>query len=572
MAGKPTSKVNYQHLIITLFLGLLGFSIFLMFHTFSYDQKTHAIKIASKLWSDFGAHLPLIRSFSYGDNFNKLWQGKPIESPLFPNEPIRYHFGFYAFVGLLEKLGVPLDWALNVPSALGFFVLMVLIYAVAAKLFTDRRAGFLSVLFLLFNGSLSFLKFFEKHPPSITTFYNIVTNSRFPSFGPWDGGPITAFWSLNIYTNQRHLAFSYTLVLAIIAVFVFVIPGQTRNPLFANKFIQGVLIAAASIILLFTNFPAAAITGLFLVWIFLIKREVRPTLVIAALLILPPAFWLIKLVNLARPIHFDPGWLTPKPLTILSFFHFWFANIGLHILLIPLGILLSPKSARKLLAPLLFVLFILPNLFRFSPDPINNHKFFNFFLIIGNMFSAYAVIRILQQLKKPLQVVVGIGLIGFLTLSGLIDFFPILNDTRGSLPDLPDNPDVVFFKENTAPDATILNSTWFYHPASLAGRSIFSGYTYFTWSYGYDQAGREEIVKAIYQAPTKEIACNLLLMYHIGYVELNDRPEMYLSPNWELWRNEFVPIYHNFSSGLRVYKVSQNCFNQKVVILNNLTI
>src|SRR5688572_8586263 len=80
----------------------LLFSFFLMFHTFSYDTRTHTMSMASKVWSDFGAHIPLIRSFSYGANWDRLLTGQPIESPLFPGEPIRYHFGFYALVGALE--------------------------------------------------------------------------------------------------------------------------------------------------------------------------------------------------------------------------------------------------------------------------------------------------------------------------------------------------------------------------------------------------------------------------------------------------------------------------------------
>jgi hypothetical protein len=67
-----------------------------MFSTFSY--KDGNMLIASKAWSDFASHIPLIRSFSFGNNF-------PPQYPLFSGPPIKYHFLFYAFVGLLEKLG-----------------------------------------------------------------------------------------------------------------------------------------------------------------------------------------------------------------------------------------------------------------------------------------------------------------------------------------------------------------------------------------------------------------------------------------------------------------------------------
>ena len=36
-----------------------------------------------------------------------------------------------------------------------------------------------------------------------------------------------------------------------------------------------------------------------------------------------------------------------------------------------------------------FSLFIIGNLIKFSPEIAANHKFFNYFMIVGSMFSAY---------------------------------------------------------------------------------------------------------------------------------------------------------------------------------------
>ncbi|MBI5619452.1 hypothetical protein HY950_00640, partial [Candidatus Gottesmanbacteria bacterium] len=244
-----------------VFFAFLFFSFWLMFHTFSYDAKTNSMMIATKAWSDFGSHIPLVRSFSMGDNLNRLARGQAPVYPLFPGEPIRYHFLFYAVVGLLEKLGLRIDWALNAPSALGFFFLVVMIWKLAKELFKDARVAFLSVIFFLFNGSLSFVNFFLQHPLSWNTPMDIATNSRFPSFGPWDGNLISAFWNLNVYTNQRHLAASFALIIATLLV----IPGLTRN----DNFLRGILTAILYSVLLFTNQAAAAIAALFLFWFFL---------------------------------------------------------------------------------------------------------------------------------------------------------------------------------------------------------------------------------------------------------------------------------------------------------------
>src|SRR5258708_453113 len=90
--------INFMHhftfrfFVLVLFL----FSCYLMIHTFSYDTNKHQIIMGSRVWSDFGAHIPLIRSFSLGNNW-------PPEYPLFPGEKIRYHFLFYAIAGILER-------------------------------------------------------------------------------------------------------------------------------------------------------------------------------------------------------------------------------------------------------------------------------------------------------------------------------------------------------------------------------------------------------------------------------------------------------------------------------------
>lgn len=550
--ASPRSRILAYTGIVTALL----FSFFLMFHTFSYNADKHHIQIASKLWSDFGAHIPLIRSFSYGPNAQRLLQGVPIESPLFPGEPIRYHFGFYAAAGLLEKTGIRIDWALNSISALGFFLLLLVIFLLSYQLFTHYYLSLLSVLFFLFNGSLSFLAFFRQHPANPLTLVDIITNSKFPSFGPWDNGLVTAFWNLNIYTNQRHLALSYALVFFII-YFLYQPPKKS--------WIIGAAIGICAALLLFINFAAAGIAALFLGWAFIIKKDTRIHILLASIIIIPAIGILQSLSHTSSPITWQPGYLSPQP-TLSSFLLFWFHNLGLHSVLIPIGVLCAPKHIRRFLAPPLILLFVLPNLFKFSTDMINNHKFFNFYLAFGNIFTAYAVILLIKLwksvrkgwLKKLAQGLTTAVLITLLTLSGFIDLFPIFNDTKGSIADIPANPDAQFFLSNTHPTEVIANSTWFYHPASIAGRSLLSGYTYFTWSYGYKQVERERALSQIYEADSITGVCTAARQSGVTRIELNQNPESYLLPNLRIWQT-ITPLYENPESHLRIYNVADIC-------------
>ena len=141
-----------------VFLITALFSVWLMFSTFAYKDGQLIIK--AKLWSDFAAHLPLIRSFSFGQNF-------PPQYPQFANEPTRYHYLFYLLVGGLEKIGFNLAVALNSLSAIGLSLLLLMIYRYA-KLLAGRQkkqqylAGDLAIFLFLFNGSLTLLIILNK--------------------------------------------------------------------------------------------------------------------------------------------------------------------------------------------------------------------------------------------------------------------------------------------------------------------------------------------------------------------------------------------------------------------------
>ncbi len=501
-----------------LFLFLFFFSFWLMIHTFSYDQKNSSMLIAGKAWSDFGAHIPLIRSFSLGDNLTRFFHGT-VEYPLFPGEPIRYHFLFYMFVGILEKIGFRIDWALNIPSALGFFALTVLLYLLAKGLFHSIKVGVLTVIFFLLNGSLSFIRFFQFHPVSGASFRDIVTNNSFPSFAPWGTGDVTAFWNLNIYTNQRHLAFAFALALVFICILLWI----EKKPL--KK--QGIFIIPEVLILAIMPYfhqPMLVILAVFMMCYFFLFPRLRVIVLligeIGALFVIPQLF---PLLNSPKTFHWQPGYLITYRLTIMSFVWYWIQNLGLHFFLIPVGWLLAPARIKKIMAPLLF-LFIIPNLFQFSVEMAANHKFFNFYLLFGNMLSAYVLIRIfsLRYVGKIIGVLVFTGLI----FSGIIDFFPIINDGYMTLPDIPKNKAALWIRDNTPHSALFLNSSYLFHPASLAGRKVFQGWPYFAWSAGYDTYQRGQDLFLLYKTTDPSAFCRVINRNHISYITYQEPPEI----------------------------------------------
>src|SRR5260221_327328 len=545
---------------LLFFLVLALFSFWLMWSTFSYH--TGSMYIASKAWSDFASHIPLIRAFSFGSNF-------PPQYPIFAGEPIKYHFLFYFFVAMLEKIGMRLDFALNIPSALGFFFLLVMIYLFAKKLFSSIAVGVLSVVFFLFNGSFAFLEFFRQHPFGVHTLTDIVSSKTFSSFGPYDGKIVSAFWNLNIYTNQRHLALSYGLSMLLIYVLLFhvsrhseldsesqkdgsrVKPGMTimwsifLGTILGLSFLLNMAVFIISIVVF------CGISGFFPKF----RMTTGIIIIVSGLLAFPQYFY--THTRGGNGLAFHIGYLAQAPVTILSFLQYWLFNLGLHFFLIPIGLFLAPRNAKKLFLAVI-LLFVIGNLFQFSPEIAANHKFFNYFMILGAMLSAYTLVWFWRKWDVAKPVVIALTFL--LVLSGIIDFFPLYNDYQIALADYPKNPDVQWIKSNTPPFAIFFNTQYLYDNASLAGRKIFLGWPYFSWSAGYDTDKRGQIRDAILTAQDKFTACYLLTKNHVDYLELpnKDFTDSNTPKISSVYYSQFSLAYSNHRNYF-VYRVSRNC-------------
>lgn len=100
-------------------------SSFLMFYTFNISKNRMFIGLS--VWGDFGPHLAVIRSFSWGSNF-------PTTYPHFAGGGIRYHFLFQFLAANLEFLGLRIDWAFNIPSILSMVSFLTLLYSFSVVL------------------------------------------------------------------------------------------------------------------------------------------------------------------------------------------------------------------------------------------------------------------------------------------------------------------------------------------------------------------------------------------------------------------------------------------------------
>jgi hypothetical protein len=495
-----------------------------------------------------------------GDNW-------PPEYPIFPGSPIRYHYLFFLIVGKLEAIGIPIHWALNAPSIIGFFLLLMMIYLLAKKWFGDPRIGVLSVAFFLFNGSMGFLQFFQKFPLSLSTVNDAISNRGFSAMGPWDGGNVMGVWHLLVFINQRH----FDVALGILFSFVYVchcLEGKSRKTQLYWALFFGTLIG------LFPVFHKAVIVifAVFMSVYFLLLPFSRLFLFVtgAVSILVMGLLWFLALNPFGAPAGFgwDPGVIIRGPLGFMSTAKFFWFQFGLHAVLIPVGYCLAPKRVKIYLLPA-FIVAIAAFLFRFSErEAIAGLKFFNFFIIMAQMLTAYVVVKIYDfvSAKIPYGKILSLGVTGtlvfFLTLSGVIDFFPIVNMKTHGLPDIGSNAEVRWFAENTPRDTVVATSQFLYSPASIAGRKIFLGYAYFTDSAGYDTRGRRRILDAIYRGGKPEETCRLLRLNNISYVDVEEfEPKNKRRPavNVEYFRANFSPEYVSKNGRYAVYSTEELC-------------
>lgn len=527
---------------IVIFILALFFSWWLMFSTFSYENGN--MLISSKAWSDFASHIPLIRSFSFGDNFLPQY-------PLFSGPPIKYHFIFYALVGLLEKIGIRIDYALNIPSALGFAFLILMIYIFAKDIFKSKTVGIISIILFLFNGSFSFVNYFKKIPLSLSSISNIFSNTTFPSFGPYDQNIVSAFWNLNIYTNQRHLAMSYGLSLLLIYLVLKFKENEENKNIKKTLFI-GIVLGFSFML----NMAIFLMTVVIFLCLFIFSKGKRfyiaSILALCTIIALPQYLYIQQSPSLFK-IALHPGYLISS-LTFDNFISYWFLNFGMHTILMIIGFILASKLPKKIFISF-FMLFIIGNLLQFSPEIAANHKFFNYFMIIGVMFSANSLFYFWRKhiLLKPIV----ISLFFFLILSGIIDFFPILNDHKLSLSDYPQNRDVLWIMKNTKPESRFLNTQYLYDNASLAGRRIFLGWPYFSWSQGYDTLTRDNLRKSLLKSNDLKYFCRNARLNNLKYAEIS--PTEDITINKVFFDNNFITVYKNLKTNIFIYDLENSC-------------
>jgi DNA-binding beta-propeller fold protein YncE len=539
----------------------------MMFATLGYRSATGTLLIGNNEWSDFGPHTAIIQSFAVGHNF-------PTEYPHFAGEPIRYHFLFYFQAGNLTYLGFNLACSLNLLSIITLVAMLTLVMTLGQLLFYSRTVGRLGAVLFFFHGTLSFVAFLRSQPSFKAALHSIVTLKDFlPSGYPYRG-ELWGIWTQVVYLNQRHFA-SGLGILLIVLLFLFdryrqhyatktaaavapepingsdieppfpppsweerppVEPDKPGVSLFTRlRGLSGRLIEVDKSFLFagcllgllpFWNaliFTAAfaILAGFFL--LFPCRRQLVALGLMTAVIALPQLV-LIQSGGAQTPTHslLHWGYVIDQPTwgKIIRYIGFSF---GLKLGLAALALVFASWFQIRFFLTLC-VLWVITFSLQLSVEGLANHKFLNVWLIISNLFVAYALWRLwrlpnrwLRVVSKPAAAVAAAAIF----LGGAIDLFPIHNSYWIDMKFARD-PLVKWIQENTRPHDVFLSDRFVNHQILLAGRRIFYGWPSFAWSSGYDTTLRDREYREFFESMDPYAVFRLLRKHKIAYVAIDD--------------------------------------------------
>jgi sugar lactone lactonase YvrE len=579
----------WDWLTLTLYLVL---ACWIMFTTFGF--KNGALLISDLVWTDFGPHTALIRSFAVGHNF-------PTEYPFYSGAPIRYHFLFFFQAGNLEFLGLNIAWSLNILSAVTMVCMLALVMTLGQLLFNSRTIGRIGSALFFFNGSLASISFLRSQPSVTQAFHAVFHLRAFLRSGYPYRGEDWGIWTQSVYINQRHLASGIGILLIVL---IFLIDcyhqrtslhsGETSVPtdsepgdskvsdsatlitpeppqvLGITAFAKDGIISPKSFIftgLLLGALPlwnALVFTAAFAVLLFLLllfpQRKYMLLLGCAAAVIAVPQLWYLSSGGGPRNYSlFQWGYTIQDP-TIAKVVEYLGYTFGLKWPVIILALLVVSWFQRRFfiaICSLVLVAF----LFRFSVETPANHKFLNIWVLLANLFAAYGIWWLWKLKTAPiLGPVMAAALTVTIVACGAIDLFPIYNRHLAEFP-YHNDPLMKWVMSETKANKAFLTDKLMYHPILYAGRKLFCGYTLFAWGAGYDVPKRELIQREMFESRDPRKVYQLLKDNNIGYVAFDNsiRHSQFINrPNEQLYAEYFPKVFedkHNKYNALTIYEV-----------------
>lgn len=519
-------------------------SAFLMFYT--YRTSGNELYAGFSTFSDLSPHTAMVSSFGVGFNF-------PTQYMHYSGDGIQYHFFFYYLCGLLEYLGLPIDWAINLPS----MIVMVSAFELTGLitvLYFRRRSGFIiAPILVLFRSSMNVFEHIKELKglgiPAKAIFESILHGTEWYGVTPYDNWGI---WAINVYPNQRHLMLGVSCILILMLLMtpfvrrmgISLIKAADANERF-KAFINsreawlwrkedplhplGLLALSSIITALMPFFHGSALIGVLLVLLIMaIVSESRLIYAaIAAASVISSYIQTKAFAGTAGNVvkfRYQPGFILEDK-SFGSVAHYLYVVTGFTLIIALLfGIVLLVRDIIKkkpLYRTLILLAGLAPGVFAFlyqvSLEMLANHKFIQFSLIIADIFVAGALSELFWlpvKVKDPLasnednkwkvnkgvkialqivSIIMAVVLIVPLTATGVSEWATYINRNKNYVTVNTESELTEWIIENTSPEDVFLTPQWSLNRFFLAGRPAYYAWPYYAWSAGHDTYTREKI-------------------------------------------------------------------------------
>jgi len=456
-------KITSSEWLLILFAA--AFSIWLMLKTF-HGGAGGGVYVGSNNIFDFGFAVGLIRSMSWGTNI-------PIREPFFAGLPIFYHYFFVFWVAIWEYFGVPIVWAMNIPSILSFASLLIVIYYLPQLIAKQKPIiGWIAMLLTITNSSLTFWQLLLQKGFSVQLFRDIWRLPTYPFAGPFDGSTISIFMTLNNYTNQRHLAFATALGLFLILCVI----REMQKKILPIR--VGVLFGLLTGLLLLWNMVTCLLVAFVISVLMIIKKQwnvltayIVVSCVSSFMFLLPIAGFLYKTIALLRVLVTSPNASVAPSWNIVEYL--W-QNVGILPIVAALGFVLLKNKSKQLFIPFV-LLFIGSGILAVFGKRGFDQKLLTFFLIGINILAAVCIGWVWDK-RMMIFRFGAISLFIVLTISGIVDLFPIKNEFAFPLIGKDSLPVISWIHKFTPTNSVFISYEDMVDPVVLAGRTNYNGF------------------------------------------------------------------------------------------------
>lgn len=544
-----------------IYFGILFACVtYMMFYVF----YIHGGRIYSgfTVYGDYAPHTAMMRSFSRGNNF-------PTQYPHFGGEDVKYHFMFQFLCGNLEYLGLPLDWAYNVPSILSLMGFLMLLYLLAVRITGKTSCGVLTGILFFFRSGTAFFAYVLEHIKSGDLLEALAENTSFIGYTLNENWGL---WNFNVYLNQRHLAFGLLVISAAVWIYMDWLEAGLAHEERGLVWLKGRLFSRTAWksrnletalllgmflgLLAFWN-GAALIGGLLILMGFGIfsdgKLDYAVTAAAAVFFSLLQSRIFIRGQAMSPKLQF--GFLAEEK-TLWGVIVYLFLMSGVFFLGLGVLAIFCDRKGRVILFSFLF-----PAIFAFTvsltPDINVNHKYIMISYAFLAIFWADALCRLFRRGIGGKSTAVILSLC--LTVTGIYDFAIIL---RGNGPGRrvsvkAESGVTDWLSENLGKNDLLLTPQYSMNEVTMSGVMMYCGWPYYAWSAGYDTNYRAAQAVTIYTTADREELKETVEKERITYILFEEGMEFEQRECREdVIRSVYPEVFESEDRRIRIYETT----------------